>query len=62
MDNIIKSVSKLVLLAFAVTACAALFTRHVSAEVWVGLAGVVFGYYFGRKGDVPAGTDPMGGK
>lgn len=62
MVNLTKSASKIVLLTFAATACAALFTRHISPEIWAGFAGVVFGYYFGRKGDIPAGSDQMGGK
>jgi hypothetical protein len=60
MSRVFQSASKIVLLAFTVTACAALFTKNVSPEIWTGLAGMVFGYYFGRKGDVSG--DTMGGK
>lgn len=57
MSSLFRSASKIVLLAFAATACIALFTKNVSAEIWTGLAGMVFGYYFGKNGnppDVPA--------
>lgn len=47
LTNIFSSASKLVFLMIAATLCVGLFTKIISQENFIFLAGNVFSYYFG---------------
>jgi len=61
MQNIIKSASKIVFIAMAITVCAALFTGHITGDQFLVLAGMAFAFYFSHKGDT-SGNLPYAGK
>ena len=46
ISRIYTSATKLVFLLIALTVCIALFTGHITSEVFAGIAGTVFGYYY----------------
>lgn len=52
MSNIVKSASKIVFILMAATASAGLFTGNITAENFMTLAAMSFGFYFSNKGEV----------
>ena len=54
-SQILGSASKLVLLIFAGTVCAALFTGHIDSQIFNAALMMVLGFYFGKTS--VSGTD-----
>lgn len=48
MLDIFKSASKIVFILVAITACVALFTKNLTGENFMVLAGAAFAYYFSK--------------
>lgn len=57
--EILKSASKLVFIALAITACAGFFIGILESKDFMVLAGMAFGFYFSFKGD---NSEPYAGK
>jgi len=49
--EILKSASKVVFIALAVSACIGFFLGKLSSSDFMVLAGMAFGFYFANKGD-----------